>query len=64
MWPTTDWLCTCTFPDGSTETTIWLTQDGANQMAAETVAEFQRRRKRVTCVIEEVDPLPPKTRRG
>ena len=29
------WLCRCRFPDGRTETTSWLTEDGADQMASE-----------------------------
>jgi hypothetical protein len=51
--PMTDqeWCCVCRFPDGSTETTIWMTQDGADQMADETEQEGKRKGLKVVCEI-------------
>jgi hypothetical protein len=47
----TAWLCSCRLPDGQLEITHWITQDGADQMAAETEAEWRRRGKRVVCEV-------------
>jgi hypothetical protein len=37
-----EWRGVCRFPDGSTETTIWMTQDGAEEMASETEQEAKK----------------------
>jgi hypothetical protein len=34
------WVCECRKPDGSTETTFWITQDGAYEMETETERAF------------------------
>jgi hypothetical protein len=45
------WRCVCRLPNGTTETTEWITEDGADQMAAETEAEWRRKRKRAVCEV-------------
>lgn len=45
------WACVCRFPGGRVERTLWITQDGADQMAAETEAEGRRKRRRVACEV-------------
>jgi hypothetical protein len=45
------WLCVCLLPGGGREVTEWITQDGADQMACETEAEWRRKRKRAVCNV-------------
>jgi hypothetical protein len=45
------WRCVCTFPDGTVETSIWLTQDGADQMADETEQQGRRDHLPVVCEV-------------
>lgn len=45
------WLCVCRLPGGEVERTEWITQDGADQMASETEAEWRRKRKRAVCEV-------------
>jgi hypothetical protein len=55
------WLCVCRLPGGAVEVTEWITQDGADQMACETEAEWRRRRKKAACVVapaEAADDVP------
>jgi hypothetical protein len=49
------WRFICRFPDGSTETTIWMTQDGAEEMASETEQEGKRKQQRVVCEVTPPD---------
>jgi hypothetical protein len=49
-----EWRCVCRFPDSTTETTIWMTQDGAEEMASETEQEGKRKRLRVMCEVTPV----------
>jgi hypothetical protein len=49
-----EWRGVCRFPDGSTETTIWMTQDGAEEMASETEQEAKRNHLRVVCEVSPV----------
>lgn len=49
------WLCVCRLPNGTVETTEWITQDGADQMASETEAEWRRKRKRAVCQVAPCD---------
>ena len=49
-----EWRCVCRFSDGSTETTIWMTQDGAEEMASETEQEAKRKHLRVVCEVSPV----------
>jgi len=30
-----EWICRCRMPDGTIETTYWITEDGAAEMEAE-----------------------------
>lgn len=53
------WRCVCKLPDGTTETTDWITHDGADQMAAETEAEWRRKRKRAFCEVWPVTSESP-----
>jgi hypothetical protein len=50
-----EWRCICRFPDGSTETTVWITHDGADQMASETEQEGKRKRQRVVCEVSPIE---------
>jgi len=52
------WLCVCRLPSGVTETTEWITQDGADQMADETEAYWRRKKKRAACVVAPSDASP------
>jgi len=49
------WLCVCRLPGGRVETTEWITQDGADQMADETEADWRRKRKKAVCVVAPAD---------
>jgi len=50
-----EWRCICRFDDGSTETTIWMTQDGAEEMASEREQEAKRKQQRVVCEVSPID---------
>jgi hypothetical protein len=45
------WLCICELPTGETETTLWLTDYGAAEMALETEAEWRRKRGKAVCRV-------------
>jgi hypothetical protein len=45
------WRCICVLPDGTIETTFWITQDGADQMESETEQAFPG----ALCTVEPVD---------
>lgn len=47
------WLCLCILPAGSAEETEWLTQDGADQMAAETAWEVKG--LRACCAVGPIE---------
>ena len=49
------WLCRCKMPDGTTELTFWLTQDGADQMESETEQAYPG----AWCEVEPVEDEPP-----
>jgi hypothetical protein len=52
------WFCVCRLPGGGTETTEWITQDGADQMACETETWWRRKRKKAHCVVVPADAAP------
>lgn len=49
------WLCLCILPNGATEESEWITQDGADQMASETEAFWRRKKKRAVCNVGPAD---------
>jgi hypothetical protein len=49
------WLCLCILPDGTAEESEWITQDGADQMAAETETFWECRSKRAFCNVGPAD---------
>jgi hypothetical protein len=53
-----DWLCVCRLPDGRMETTDWISQDGADQMAVETEGEWERQGRRAVCVVVPTAAAP------
>ena len=52
------WLCICIYPDGLAEMSEWLTQDDADQMAAETEAAGERDGKQVVWVCSLIAASP------
>jgi len=49
------WLCLCILRDGSAEETEWLTQDDADQMAAETETAWEVKGLRACCAVGPIE---------